>query len=180
MIPKDASDLFRRLTLVAWLYLAVGVQLGSTEVYLYVDAAPNVYASPHYSAWWSDAKAAAVSGNFIDMANSAYPLNSGSRRFVVEDVAVYGFSDFGRRLNFVYWIPDETIESLSDKNLQIRMEYEWSGTTYNYFKEALGETWQSPVSWVELGGGVIGTAGIAWLAAIGESTEDALQRDLSR
>ena len=82
-------------------------------VYIYVDSAPNVYGSPLYPAWQNDAFAKAASGTFVNMANGKNPAFVGTTNFVIEDEVVYSFGDLGKRLTWVYWIPNETLEVVS-------------------------------------------------------------------
>lgn len=149
------------------------------EVNLYVDSAPNVYGSPNYTPWWTQAKDDAVSGSFVNMANSVNPAFAGSTCMELEDMVVYSFGDLGKRLHFVYWVPDATIDDLTAKNFQIAMDYEWDGVTADFYARYFGSTWLTPGSWTEYSGGVIGTAGFAWWGAYGINTPEALADDLA-
>lgn len=82
-------------------------------VYIYADSAPNVYGSPLNPAWQTDAFAKAASGTFVNMANGKNPAFVGTTNFVIEDEVVYSFGDLGKRLTWVYWIPNETLEVVS-------------------------------------------------------------------
>ncbi|HLP78729.1 MAG TPA: hypothetical protein VK327_17635 [Candidatus Paceibacterota bacterium] len=151
----------------------------ATSINLYVDAAPNVYGSPNYASWWSDAKAQVSAGTFVNMQHSSNPANAGSTRFEITDSVVYSFGDLGKRLHFVYWIPGESVASLTAKNFQIGMSYQWGGVTYDFYQEYYGTTWLTPGSWIDYNGGVIGSAGFAWWGAYGTNTQAALDQDLS-
>jgi hypothetical protein len=146
---------------------------------LYVDAAPNVYGSSDYAPWWDATKASASAGNFVNMAHSNDPNNSGTTNFDIEDIVVYSFGDLGNRLHFIYWIENETISSLLDQNFGIAMYYQWDGITYDFYHDYYSSTWITPSSWIEYNGGVIGTAGLAWVGADGINTQEALDADLT-
>ena len=155
--------------------LALGLAgpAGADNVDLFVDAAPNAYGSPLYEPWKTAAFAAAASGTFTNMANSFNPLNAGTTNVEINDMVVYSFGDLGKRLHFVYWIPNETLSSLVDR-FTISMYYQWDGVTYDFYNEYYGATWQTPSTgrWIDYDvngdgniDGVVGTAGFAWWAA---------------
>lgn len=156
--------------------LAVASGAAAGPVSLYVDAAPNGYGSPNYDAWWANAKTTAANGTFVNMENSFDPANSGSTFFELEDAVVYSFGDLGKRLHFVYWVPGETIATLTTKNFEIGFSYVWDGVSYDDY---YGATWVTPSSWQEYNGGVIGTGGFAWWAAYGVNTPEAVAADLA-
>ena len=110
------------------------------------------------------------------MASSSDPANAGTTCFEIEDVVVYSFGDLGSRLHFIYWVPDETIASLTAKNFELSLEYDWDGVTYDDY---YGSTWITPSSWTEYNGGVIGSAGFAWWGAYLVNTPEALAADLA-
>lgn len=142
---------------------------------LYVDSAPNMYGSTNFASWWETAKANAAAGTFINMANSHNPANYGTTNFVIEDLVVYNFGDLGNRMHFVYWLPNETIASLTSRDLQVALDYEWEGVTYDFYDEYFGQRWLTPINWEEYAGGVIGSAGFAWAF----DTPEALNADLA-
>ncbi len=146
---------------------------------LYVDAAPNMYGSPDYADWWTSAKKSVVNESFVNMANSSNLLNSGTRKFEMEDAVVYSFGDLGSRLQFIYWVPEETIQTLTKDKFKVTIDYKWDGHKYNYYKEEYGKKWIMPTLWEEYEGGVIGTAGFAWWGAYGVDTQDALDTDIA-
>jgi hypothetical protein len=149
------------------------------SINLYVDSAPNKYGSPLYDPWQTSAFSMASLGTFVNMANSVNPLNAGSTNFDIRDVVVYSFGDLGRRLHFVYWIPDATISALTAKNFQVSLYYDWEGETHDFYNEYYSSTWLTPASWQEYNGGVIGTAGFAWWGAYEINTPEALAADLA-
>lgn len=163
--------------------ILVAFALGGTDIAsstsLYVDSAPNMYGAPAYDSWWETAQSNAAAGTFVNMANSHNTANSGTTNFVIEDLVVYSFDDLGSRLHFVYWLPDETIATVTSQNLQVALDYQWDGITYDFYGEYYGETWLTPINWQEYEGGVIGTAGFAWEGAYGIDTPEALAADLA-
>jgi hypothetical protein len=168
------------IVVLAIFALLCSVNIASAEsISLYVDSAPNKYGSPSYPTWESNAFSAATAGTFVNMANSFNPSNVGTTNFDIKDVVVYSFGDLGRRLHFVYWIPETTIAALTAKNFQVSLFYNWDGATYDFYNEYYGNTWLTPSSWQEYNGGVIGSAGFAWWGAYGTSTPEALAADLA-
>ena len=149
------------------------------SISLYVDSAPNVYGSSSYPAWESNAFALASAGTFVNMANSVNSSNAGTMNFEIQDVVVYSFGDLGRRLHFVYWIPQETITTLAAKHFQISLSYDWENVNYDFYNDYYGSTWLTPTKWIEYAGGVIGSAGFAWWGAYGINTPEALAAELA-
>lgn len=161
--------------------VAMALSLSSSlalEVNLYVDSAPNSFGSPAYSGWWANAQKDAIDGTFVNMANSVNSANSGSTVFELKDHVVYSFDDLGRRLHFVYWIPNTTIQQLKALNFQVGLDYQWAGGWNDLYNEVYSASWLTPGSWIERDGGVIGTAGHAWWGAHGVDTQEALKADL--
>jgi hypothetical protein len=167
------------VAVMAFGVLATTAQAISVDIF--VDSSPNVFGSSSYAGWWANAKATAADGTFVNMANSVNPLNSGTTSFEVEDHVVYSFGDLGRRLNFVYWIGDETIASLQSQDFQISMNYEWDGIEYDLYDEYYGQTWITPGSqnWTEFNGGVVGSAAFGWWGAYDVNTQEALDADFA-
>ncbi len=151
----------------------------TSQAALYLDSAPNKYGSPAYAPWETSAFAAAAAGTFVNMDNGINPANVGTTDYEAEDVTVYSFGDLGKRLHFIYWMPGETITSLTAKNFQIAMSYVWDGVTTDFYDDYYGQTWLTPSSWIEYSGGVIGSAGFAWWGAYGVNTPEALAADLA-
>ena len=167
------------LFLLGILVMAFGAlsTANADPIYLYLDAAPNVYGSSDYPTWEGNAFAAAANGSFVNMQNSVNPLNTGTTNFEAADLTVYSFGDLGKRLHFIYWIPDTTISALTG-DFSISLFYEWDGVSYDFYKDYYGSTWLEPTKWKEYNGGVIGTAGFAWWGAYGVNTPEALAADL--
>ncbi len=145
---------------------------------LYVDGAPNVYGSPDWEAWKTNAYSNAAAGTFINMENSLNPANSGTNNFEVDDSVVYSFGDLGRRLHFIYWVPNETIASLEAASFEVSIFYDWDGVTYDYYGDYGWGTWVQPTSWEAYNGGVIGSGGFAWWGAYGVNTPEAVAADI--
>jgi hypothetical protein len=148
------------------------------NVFLYVDSAPNVYGSPDYQSWEDNAYAAASNGTFVNMANGENPDNVGSTNFDIRDEVVYSFGDLGKRLHWIYWIPDTTIAELTG-NFEIKLENYWDGEYLDFYDSYYDSTWLEPTKWKEYNGGVIGSAGMAWWGAYGTNTPDALNADIA-
>lgn len=146
---------------------------------LYVDAAPNRYGSPNYAGWLADAYAKASSGTFVNMANSINVANVNTTNYEIQDEVVYSFGDLGKRLHWIYWIPETTIQALKDLGFEVSLTYTWEGVPYDFYKDYYGSTWLTPGSWEEYEGGVIGTAGFAWWGAYGVNTQEALDADIA-
>lgn len=164
-----------RAILFLVLVVTISTSARATSINLNVDSAPNVFGSPDWTPWWDAARTEAINGTFVNMANSQNPANSGITNFDIRDTVVYSFGDLGRRLHFVYWVPNETIASLTAKNFEVGLDYVWDGVFYNdYF----GSEWVTPSSWIEQAGGVIGSGGFAWWGAFGVNTQEALDNDI--
>jgi hypothetical protein len=130
---------------------------------LYVDVAPNKFApESEYNDWWGTAKLNILTGNFTNMENAHTSANIGKTKYDAEDVAVYNFGDYGTRLTFIYWLPGESFDSLTEDKFKISVNYFWDEEKYSYTKENYGTKWVTPTSWEEYNGGVFGTAGIGW------------------
>ncbi len=111
------------------------------------------------------------------MAHSADPRNAGTLMFNIRDTFVYSFGDLGKRLHFVYWIPDTTVADLKAAHFQIGIDLVWDGVTLSDW--AYGTDWVEPSSWIDRDGGVIGTAGAAFWGAYGVNTPAALEADIA-
>ncbi len=143
-------------------------------VSVYVDAAPNATsgAKSAYDAWEAAAFAAAANGKFVNMANSYNPANAGTTDFEIQDEVVYSIGDFGKRLHWIYWIPDTTIAVLTG-NFKVALYNDW-GT---YPTEDIWG-WVEPTKWIDYEDGVIGTFGMAYWAAYGVDTQEAVDADM--
>jgi hypothetical protein len=135
------------------------------SVSLVVDAAPNVYGSPDWGPWWSAAEAAVAGGTFVNMGSTPY---AGTTTFDPYDEMVYSAGDLGKRLTFIYWIPDQTVASLTG-NFQIKLAIDWDGTRYalnwdtdGWDNDGLNVDWVAPGNWTNYNGGVIGSIGLGW------------------
>lgn len=148
------------------------------SVNLYTDAAPNVYGSPDYDPWKAAAFSAASDGSFVNMANGVNPANVGTTNFEIEDEVVYSFGDLGKRLTWIYWIPNATIDDL-DGSLEISLTNVWNGNTWDFYDYYYDQTWLEPSNWENYNDGVIGTAGMAWWGAHDVNTQEALDADLA-
>ena len=80
---------------------------------IFVDAAPNGFGSPDFEPWRDAAYAGAADGSFVNMLSSYNPANIGTTDFEIQDEVVYSFGDLGKRLTWIYWLPDETLADLT-------------------------------------------------------------------
>ncbi len=94
---------------VLFLFSSTNLIFAQCGVSLFVDSAPNVYGSPDFPAWKANAYAAAAGGTFVNMINGINPANIGTTNFEIEDEVVYSFGDLGKRLHWIYWIPNQLI-----------------------------------------------------------------------
>jgi hypothetical protein len=179
---------FKVPSIAALLLLSMASLASATSsVFLYVDAAPNVYGSANYASWETAAFAAAAQGSFINMSSGADPANSGTTNFTIRDDVVYSFGDLGKRLTWIYWIPKETKTSLdATDRFTISLTNIWDGVALDFYQYYYGSTWIEPTKWVDYDkdkdgttDGVIGTAGMAWWGAYGINTQEALDADLA-
>ncbi len=144
---------------------------GAPTVQLHADTAPNIYGSPGWAPWWAAAKTDMEAGTFVDMRSGAYP---GTLYMQPQEFIVYSTPDLGYRLHTLYWIPGETIASLTGR-FQVRYCLDWGGVDYIYnfdlgdyvAYDGVGGTagWVTPgTSWEDTGTGVAGNPGWAWWA----------------
>lgn len=154
--------------------LALGWLFNDTAValQLYVDSAPNKYGSPNWNPWWDQAKEDVVRGEFVNMRSGTYP---GTLVIDPYDEIVYSTGDLGKRLHWIYWVPNSNIESLNGK-FQVKWVIDWEGehwtwnySTSNWLEDGPEQGWIQPSSWEEYQGGVIGTFGFAWWATDNEA-----------
>ena len=163
---------------VLFLFSSSNLIFAQCGVSLFVDSAPNAYGSPDFPAWKANAYAAAVGGTFVNMINGINPANIGTSNFEIEDEVVYSFGDLGKRLHWIYWIPNTTT-TLLDGRFQISLFNIWDGDVLDFYQDYYGSTWLQPTSWENYNGGVIGTAGMAWWGAYGVNTPEALAADIA-
>jgi len=154
-------------------------------VFLYVDAAPNVYGSPDYAPWLENAYANAAIGEFLNMESGVVACNVGTTNFEIEDEVVYSFGDLGKRLTWFYWIPGETVASLTGR-FKVALFNTWDGEYLDFYDYYYGQTWLEPTKWIDydvdgdgVTDGVIGTSGMAWWGAYQVNTQEALEADLA-
>jgi hypothetical protein len=147
------------------------------DVQLYADSAPNAYGSPNYAPWRAQAFSDVVAGTFTDMRNGAYP---GTHIFAPTDAIVSSVGDLGKRLTWIYWIPNMTVAQLSGMNFQVKTVMDWDGIAYTYdwntgatVADAANLGWIQPGSWINYNNGVIGAFGNAWWAVHGTDPEAA-------
>lgn len=155
------------------------------EVTLFVDSAPNASGSPDYAPWLKDAYAAAANGTFVNMASGINPDYVGTTCFEIQDEVVYSFGDLGKRLHWIYYIPGETISSLTGR-FEISLFNTWDGDVSDFYLDYYGSTWLEPTKWIDYDieedgiiDGVIGTAGMAWWGAYQVNTQEALDADIA-
>jgi len=174
---KGKEETMRRfvtIASVAVLLFAVAGTAQAISVSLYADTAPNVYGSPNWASWWSNTQADVADGNgFVNMHSST--LNPGTLLLDPYDFIVYSTGDLGRRLHFIYWVPGETVSSLTAIGFQTNMAYDWEGAPDSY-----GWAAPSAANWGDYDSngdsiidGVVGTFGDALWA----TDDDALPHD---
>ncbi len=162
------------MTLLAVVALVVSVNAAGITPTLVADTAPNAYGSPNYGPWWSQAKADVTAGTFINMRSGAHP---GTPYFEPVEEIVYSTGDLGKRLHWIYWVPNKTISELQQCNFQVNWMVDWEGKNYVYDWNAYDlveadldvngvptNGWIQPSRWEEYNGGVVGTFGFAWWA----------------
>ena len=138
---------------------------------LYVESAPNVHhGASGYSTWWDATQAEVVAGTFSNLSDGTYP---GTMDIHPVDQIVYSWGDGGKRLHWIYWLPETTLSEL-EGNFQVKTVVDWGGTDYTY--DWINDGWASddpetgwvqPGSWANYEDGVIGTFGHAWWAGHG-------------
>lgn len=125
---------------------------------LFVDSAPSqVYNSSAYDSWWSDTKSDIFGGTFQNMANSTNPANRGTRNFDIRDVVQYDLPDFGRQLNLIFWLPKQTIATMTG-NFELKIK------VFDSMSNSIFTPWFEPDLWEDTSSGLIGTVGFAWNA----------------
>jgi hypothetical protein len=84
---------------------------------------------------------------FKNMSNGSNPANNGTTNFEITDEVVYSFGDLGKRLTWIYWIPKETIATLSNR-FTISLLNNWGNDPeYDFYNDYYGSTWLTPTSW---------------------------------
>jgi len=94
---------------------------------------------------------------------------------------VYSTGDLGKRLHWIYWVPDETVADL-DGLFEVKWVVDWDGEAWTYeagewAADGADVGWTQPISWEDYDdgtySGVIGSLGFAWWA----TDDDALPGD---
>ena len=173
------------LTVLAVFTMVSFASAGTITASLYADTAPNVYGSPNWGPWWTQAQADVAAGTFVNMRSGTHP---GTTYFEPEEEIVYSTMDLGKRLHWIYWVPGKTINDLQTCNFQVNWMVDWDGVDYVYdwvnydlvSANLVGgiptNGWIQPSSWIEYDkdgdnnpDGVIGTFGFAWWATDNEA-----------
>ncbi len=150
----------------------------ANQANIFVDAAPNVYGSSDYAPWEAAAFAAAADGSFVNMLNSFDAANIGTTNFEIQDEVVYSFGDLGKRLTWVYYIEDETVDSLTGR-IQVKLENTWDGEYLDFYDDYYGTSWLTPTKLYNYGTGVIGIGGMAWWGGYDTNTQAELDSDIA-
>lgn len=144
-------------------------QSWSLNVGFYVDSAPNVYGSPNWAAWWTSTQQDVKDGAMQNMRTGLFP---GTLCTDPLDFIVYSTGDLGKRVHWIYWIPNMSVSQMSGL-FQVRNILDWGGTDYTYDYGTASYVdlsvdpdagWIQPGSWTDYMGGVIGSFGWAWWA----------------
>ena len=154
-------------------------------VNLFVDSAPNVFGSPNWAPWWANAKSDVVNESFTNMRNGTFPGTSFAAPL---DFIVYSDGDLGKRVHWIYWIPNETTTSLQDR-FQVKWALDWAGDDWtwdwninNWTIDGPEAGWIQPGSWEDYDDGtnqgVIGSFGFAFWAQPDSSQKYALAADV--
>ncbi len=74
--------------------------------------------------------------------------------------------DLGKRLHWIYWLPNETTAGL-DGLFEVKWVIDWGGNNWTYDSGAWAVDdpntgWVQPGSWEDYSNGVIGSFGFAW------------------
>lgn len=161
--------MFRKGFIVLVTLVALTASSGASWAFsLFVDSAPSqVFNTSAYDSWWSATKDDIFSGTFQDMANSTNPANRGTNNFDIRDMVQYDLPDFGRQLNFIFWLPTQSISTMTDN-------FERAMIIFNNMSGGLFFDWAEPEFWEDdPSNGLIGTVGFAW-DAIGFTTQSDL------
>jgi hypothetical protein len=93
---------------------------------------------------------------------------AGTTTFDPYDEMVYSTGDLGKRLTFVYWVPNETVASLTG-NFQVKLAIDWGGDRYDlnwntssWDDDSPTADWVAPSNWQNYYGGVIGSIGLGF------------------
>lgn len=160
--------MFRKGFIVLVTLVALTTSSGASWAFsLFVDSAPSQkFNTSAYASWWTDTKADIFGGTFQNMANSTNPANRGTRNFDIRDVVQYDLPDFGRQLNLIFWLPKQSIATMSgDFKLKIKV--------FDDQLDSIVTPWFAPKLWENTSNGLIGTVGFAW-DALGFTTQSDL------
>lgn len=135
------------------LLLCLTTMAQAFTVSLYADSAPNKFDPTLWDPWWNQTKTDVVAGTFTNMRTGTHP---GTNTYDHYDAIVYNTGDMGKRVHWIYWIPDMTIAKL---NGLFNVQYVYEGSS-----GAVAQGWGQPTTWEEYQGGVIGSWGFAWWA----------------
>lgn len=153
--------MFRKGFIVLVTLVALTVSSGASWAFsLFVDSAPSKDFNPSaYDSWWSDTKSDIFDSTFVNMANSANPANRGTKNFDIRDVVQYDIADFGKQLNLIFWLPNQSIKTMKGKfELKIRVfDDQLNSRVTPWFKPELWE--------YDRNNGLIGTVGFTWDAS---------------
>jgi hypothetical protein len=168
------------MVMVTVLMMVFGVLTvaNADPINFYLDTCPNASGSPDWPAFRNTAYDKLYNNTFISQEHSLNSANQATLNYEVEDYMVTSFGDLGKRLHAFYYVPGETIASLTDKNFQVSIEYQYAGVWYNPYEEyGLGE-WVTPSSWIDYDGdnngtvdGVMGSMGNALWGAYGYTSD---------
>lgn len=150
--------MFRKGFIVLVTLVALTASSGASWAFsLFVDSAPSqVFNASAYDSWWSATMDDIFSGTFQNMANSSNPANRGTNNFDIRDVVQYDFADYGKQLNLIFWLPNQSKQKMTGKfELKIKV-----------FDNMLNPAtpWFEPNLWENTSNGLIGTVGFAWNA----------------
>jgi hypothetical protein len=155
------------LAVISCLAVFLFVSPSFASVSLNVDAAPNAYGSPNWGPWWAATQTDVANGTFTNMRSTPY---AGTTNFDAYDEIVYSTGDLGKRLTFTYWIPNQTVQSLTG-NFEIKLAMGWDGAQYaldwnssGWLDDGPNVGWVAPKNWENYNGGVIGSIGLAFWA----------------
>lgn len=145
--------------------LGAGTPSHALDITLNVDTAPNVYGSPNWAPWWTAAKNDVKNGTFQNMRSGMYP---GTQYMTPYEEIVYSTGDLGRRMHFIYWIPNTSTTDL-DGLFEVKWVIDWDGSNWTYdggvwAADGANVGWVQPSNWEDFMGGVIGSVGFAWWA----------------
>lgn len=136
----------------------------SADPSFYVDTAPNVYGSPNWTPWWNATKTDVVAGTFQNMRSGMYP---GTLKADPLECLVYSTGDLGKRMHFIYWLPDTT-RAQATGLFEVKWTVDWAGTEWttdasnNWIVDDANAGWSTPTNWEDYNSGVIGSMGFAY------------------